>query len=161
MIKHNDFSDYESALNKDGYLLQLTKGCSMMPMLRQDRDSVLIKKICSAPIINDVILFKTKDGKYVLHRLIKKNEDGYVFRGDNNFFCEKHIANKDLIGILEGFYRDEKFIDCKKSRGYKIYVFVNRATFIPRKMIRSVRLFLSGIKSKLKKQKNSAKRELR
>ena len=161
MIKHNDFSDYESALNKDGYLLQLTKGCSMMPMLRQDRDSVLIKKIYSAPIINDVILFKTKDGKYVLHRLIKKNKDGYVFRGDNNFFCEKNIANKDLIGILEGFYRDEKFIDCKKSRGYKIYVFVNRATFIPRKMIRSVRLFLSGIKSKLKKQKNSAKRELR
>ena len=52
----------EEILDKDGYLVYTTKGTSTMPLLRQDKDIVTIKKLDNNTPLNvyDVVLFKRK-----------------------------------------------------------------------------------------------------
>ena len=146
MNKNNEIIDYETIIQRDGVLAQLTKGFSMMPLIRQNRDTIIVKKLEGLPKENDVLLYKNNMGKYVLHRVIKVLENGYIIRGDNNFFNEYDIENKNIIGVLEGFYRDDKFIDCNKNKLYKIYVQLNRRTYYLRKTDSYFRSILSKTK---------------
>ncbi|MBR5322807.1 MAG: S24/S26 family peptidase [Clostridia bacterium] len=146
MNKNNEIIDYETIIQRDGVLAQLTKGFSMMPLIRQNRDTIIVKKLEGLPKENDVLLYKNNMGKYVLHRVIKVLENGYIIRGDNNFFNEYDIENKNIIGVLEGFYRDDKFIDCNKNKLYKIYVQLNRRTYYLRKTYSYFRSILSKTK---------------
>ena len=137
---------FEEIIEKDGILVQLTKGISMMPLIRQNRDTIIVKKIENPPKENDVLLYKNNAGKYVLHRVIKVLKNGYIIRGDNNFFNEYDIKDENIIGILDGFYRDDKYIDCNKNKMYKIYIQLNRRTYYLRKFFSKIRSVLSKIK---------------
>ncbi len=148
-MENKTTTDYRAILEKDGVLAQLPVGFSMYPMLRQNYDTVIIEKIKEKPKENDVVFYHRDDGKYVLHRIIKVKNDGYVIRGDNCFFNEYDITDKHIIGILKGFYRGEKYVDCKLNKRYKAYVFFNRSTYFLRYLLHSVRLLLSKIKHKI------------
>lgn len=145
----NITTDYRTILENDGVLAQIPVGFSMFPMLRQKKDTVVIEKLTASPTENDVVFYQRDNGKYVLHRIIKVKENGYIIRGDNCFFNEYDVEDRHIIGILKGFYRGEKYIDCKSNFGYKLYVFFNRSTFYIRYALHSVRLILSKIKHKI------------
>ena len=137
---------YKDILNEYGVLAQYPTGYSMYPMLRQNIDTVVIKKIKDKPKENDVVFYLRDNGKYVLHRIIKVKKDGYVIRGDNCFFNEYDIKDRHIIGILEGFYRNDKYIDCKTNKKYKAYVYFYRGTYYIRKFYSRFRSLLSKIK---------------
>ena len=99
----NTTTNYKELLEKDGTLVQFPIGYSMLPMLRQKRDTVVIKRINRKPKENDVVLYLRDDGKYVLHRIIKVKNDGYVIRGDNCYYHEYDITDKHIIGIVATF----------------------------------------------------------
>ena len=128
MDNYSQNPDYKTVLEQDGILAQLPLGTSMLPMLKQKRDTVIIEKIKRKPKVNDVVLYQRKNKDYVLHRIIKIKNDSYVIRGDNCFYNEYDITEKDILGILSGFYKDEKYIDCSKNIFYKFYVFVWKYT---------------------------------
>ena len=61
---------FEQILERDGKLVYKTRGISMLPLLRQDRDLVVIEKKNNEPLKRfDVALYKRGE-KYVLHRVI-------------------------------------------------------------------------------------------
>ncbi|MBR5314842.1 MAG: S24/S26 family peptidase [Clostridia bacterium] len=142
-------TDYREILEKDGVLAQLPVGFSMYPMLRQKHDTVVIEKINEKPKENDVVFYQKDNGKYVLHRVIKVEKEGYIIRGDNCFFNEYDIKDRHILGILKGFYRGEKYVDCQTNKKYKIYVFFNRSSYYVRYFLHSVRSLLSKIKRKI------------
>lgn len=119
---------YDEALARDGQFVSMPVGVSMWPMLKNRRDSIVIGEITRPIKSNDVVLYKLKNGKRVLHRVISVREDSYVIRGDNCNRNEYGITSAQIIGILKGFYKGEKYIDCETNRLYKIYVFLCRAT---------------------------------
>jgi hypothetical protein len=87
----------ENQLEKDGYVLTLSVGVSMRPMLTQRTEQLLIEKI-SAPLkINDVVLFKRNSGQYVLHRIVHKDKGFYLIRGDNCYDKEKVFEHQIII----------------------------------------------------------------
>ena len=57
-----------------------------------------------------------------MHRVIKVNDDGYVFRGDNCIGVER-ASDADVIGIMREFYRGEKKVsaDSFLYRLYSVY----------------------------------------
>ena len=55
----------------------------MYPMLRHRRDTVVIKSIDGEISKNDVVVYRVKSGKLVLHRVLKITPDVFVIRGDN------------------------------------------------------------------------------
>ena len=55
---------------------------SMSPEFRKE-DIIVIKKEKEYEV-GDIITFKTKDGNLITHRIIEKNENEFITKGDNN-----------------------------------------------------------------------------
>ena len=69
-----------------------------------------------------LFFIKEKIGNYILHRVMKTKPDGYVLCGDNQWVLEWGINDEQVLGVLKGFYRGERYVDCEKNRLYHIYV---------------------------------------
>ena len=103
--------------------------------------------LCS-PLVyqcRDVILYRRVGGKLVLHRILEVGADSYVLCGDNQYIKEYGVKKEQVLGVLEGVYRDEKYIDCKKGRGYKVYVRLWCKSLFMRRIILKVKwIFIRG-----------------
>lgn len=122
-------SNTAEVVKRCGMALTGFSGRSMYPMLRFETDKVLVIKSKGPYKKNQVVLYPGNDEKFILHRIIKIKNDKYIIRGDNNTFKEYGITDEMIIGVLQGFYRDKRYIDCDKNIGYKWYVFLWTHTF--------------------------------
>lgn len=116
----NDVKQIEDVLQKTGIFVSTTSGVSMYPMLRDRKDTIVVKTYEGRLKKFDVPLYKS-GSRYILHRIIKVTPDGYVIRGDNCDRKEYHVKDDDILGVLTEFYRGEKKIDMN-GMGYKLYV---------------------------------------
>ena len=137
---------FEDLLRNDGRLVYKTKGTSMEPMLRQNRDLVIIEVPSSRLQKYDVALYR-RDEKYILHRVIGVNDDGYRIRGDNTYSTE-HVPFDDVIGVLTRFQRKGK-LHTVTERGYRFYVRFWNAIYPLRALWRHLRRLLIKAAKKL------------
>ena len=110
---------FEEILSRDGTLVYRTRGVSMEPMLRQNRDLVIIRVPASRLKKYDVALYR-RGNDYVLHRVMEVRPDHYLIRGDNTFSME-NVPDEAVIGVLTGFRRKGKPVRIE-SAGYRFYV---------------------------------------
>ena len=110
---------FEEILSRDGKLVYRTRGVSMEPMLRQNRDLVVIRVPSSRLKKYDVALYKRGDN-YVLHRVVGVEDGHYLIRGDNTYALEI-VPDNAVIGVLDGFQRKGRQISAD-DRGYQTYV---------------------------------------
>ena len=92
---------FEELLEQKGYIVYTNVGRSMMPLLRQRRDIIEIRKKGPERCKKyDVVLYK-RDGRYILHRILEVLPDGkYIIAGDNNTFLEKDITDDQILGVM-------------------------------------------------------------
>ena len=112
-------TSFEELLARDGKLVYKTKGTSMEPMLRQNRDLVVIRVPVSRLRKFDVALYK-RGKDYVLHRVIEAKDGYYLIRGDNTYSFE-HVPDSAVIGVLSAFQRKGKLYETTNA-GYQRYV---------------------------------------
>ncbi len=99
---------YEEVLELEGKLVAINKGRSMMPLLREGRDLMVIEKKGTQRCKKyDAVLYKSGE-RYVLHRIIKVRENDYVIVGDNCRRLEYGITDEDIIGKLTAVVRGGK-----------------------------------------------------
>ena len=110
---------FEELLNQKGYLVYTNTGISMLPLLRQRRDLIEIRKKQGRCKKYDVVLYKKED-KYILHRIIKVREHDYVILGDNCVGREYGITDDMILGVMTRVVRDGKDIYPTDWR-YKLY----------------------------------------
>ena len=132
----------EDLLQRDGRLVYKTRGVSMEPMLRQNRDLVIIQVPASRLKKYDVALYK-RGKAYILHRVIEVKGDYYFIRGDNTFFPER-VSDDDVIGVLSAFQRKGKQYKVT-DRGYLIYARVWCAIYPLRRCCYQLRCFAVGV----------------
>lgn len=131
MNKSNDLisqlPDIVSSL-QNGKLVEFeTHGFSMIPLLRDGGDRVILKKADKPLRVGDVALCKTDDNRYVLHRVLSV-EDGYILKGDNCVLTEHCPGDSDVIGLATAFIRNGKIIEVTDKK-YLFYV-RHRAFFL-------------------------------
>lgn len=129
------------------------KGTSMLPMLRDGDDTVVLSKPKGRLHLFDLPLYRRKDGSYVLHRVVNFGSDGsYTMCGDNQFAVEKGITDDDVIGVVTAFYRKGKpyTVDSMKYRAYLEFMFYSKPL---RKVIASTVSRSKNAFSKLKTKK--------
>lgn len=145
----NNTSDYKEALDKYGICVVTTTGVSMLPMLKSGVDSVVIKKVDRELRKYDCILYKRpSSGKYVLHRIIQIKNNELVLCGDNQWQRETGIKQENIIGVMDAYYKNEKYIPITKF-SYKLYCRI-RVSFRWMRFIRDkIHSMLSKIKHKL------------
>jgi len=136
---------FEEALDKNGTLVYTNVGVSMMPLLRENRDYMVITKRSSERLKRyDAVLFVRPNvegrGHYVLHRILKVYDDRYWIVGDNCRSGEM-VREEEVLGVLTTVIRDGKPLDFN-SFGYKCYVYLWCAPYHFRFLCLGFRRFL-------------------
>ena len=135
---------FEEELNRTGHLIYSNVGDSMLPLIRQGRDLLVIEKTHGARLNKyDIPLYKRDSGQYVLHRILKVRENDYVICGDNRYSKEYGITDRHIIGVLIKVIRDGRELDFHSFR-YRAYVFLWCGLF-------PVRAFVLRIKHYIKR----------
>ena len=111
-------SDYKTELLKNGILAFVPGGNSMWPTLKNRGQSVVVLKKTDKLKRFDIALYQRKDGAFVLHRVMEPTEWGYIICGDSQFVLEK-VLEDQVFGVMTGFYRGKKYIDCKDPKYIK------------------------------------------
>ena len=114
-------SSFEEQLAKNGKLIYTNQGDSMLPLIKQDRDLLIIEPVHGRLKKYDVPLYRRDSGQYVLHRILKVREDDYVICGDNRWVREYGIQDRHIIGVLTAVVRNGKEIAVTDWK-YRLYV---------------------------------------
>ncbi len=122
-VSINDIIDIiVEKLESGGKVTFTPKGTSMLPMLRNGEDVVVLAKPTGRLGLFDVPFYKRDDGTYVLHRIVGFDRDGsYILCGDNQFALEHGIRDENIIAVMTAFYRDGKPYT-PDSLSYKLYI---------------------------------------
>lgn len=146
-------SSLENAINEIGLICIETKGTSMNPLLYSGKNKVLIVKVDRKIKKHDIVLYRRDSGIYVLHRVIKVLDNSYVLCGDNHCVLEYGITDRHILGIAEGYYKGEKYIEFSKSFRYKVYKFFWCSSLKFRAFLIKLRAVPGKIKRIFKKKK--------
>ena len=121
------------------------RGISMLPMLRQGIDTVVLKKAPDKLKKYDLPLYLRENGQFVLHRVVKVEKASYVMCGDNQYMWEYGVKHENILAVAIGFYRDNTYVDCSDKKYYKycikqvkkqrIKYYITRVKHIVKKML--------------------------
>lgn len=94
-------------------------GTSMLPMLCQGRDSVVLSPAPEHLRKYDLPLYRRDSGAYVLHRVTGVGET-YTCIGDNQFVAESGVRRDQIIAVVTGFRRKGRD-HLVTDPGYRLY----------------------------------------
>lgn len=95
------------------------RGISMLPMLRQGIDSVILSPLPEKLSKYDLPLYQRDDGHYILHRIVSAGET-YTCIGDNQFVLEHGVRHDQMIALVTAFTRGGREI-AVTDPGYRLY----------------------------------------
>ena len=107
----------EEVLKEKGVYVGPTVGVSMLPMLKNRRDTIIVRPKTERLQPLDVALYK-RGNDYVLHRVLSLTETGYIIRGDN-CYSDENVPESAVIGVLTEFYRKNKHFLCTDEKYLK------------------------------------------
>ena len=109
----------EAQISSGGSVRISPKGISMLPMLREGKDSVLLSPLPQKLKKYDIPLYRREDGSYILHRIVRAGET-YDIAGDNQIDIELGVSREHMIAVVSGFSRGEKEVSMDGLL-YKLY----------------------------------------
>lgn len=95
------------------------RGTSMLPLLRQGIDAVVLSPLPEKLKKYDLPLYQRDNGQYVLHRIVKAGET-YTCIGDNQFDLEPGLRPDQMIALATAIDRGGKTVSVKSLR-YRVY----------------------------------------
>lgn len=95
------------------------RGVSMLPLLRQGRDSVALSPLPEKLQKYDLPVYQYPSGKYVMHRIVRVEPEHYICLGDNTYQYET-ITRDMMLGIVTVIRRGEKLIPVT-TLSYRLY----------------------------------------
>ena len=126
-------SDYDSlireVLSSGGEFRLYPHGTSMLPLLRQGRDSVSLRQVDSPIRKNDILFYQRPDGAYVLHRVRTVTPKELTMWGDNQTAPERGVCPDWIIGRVTRIFRGGEEVSCDGSR-YRRYLGLWQFAFI-------------------------------
>ena len=114
-------SSFEEILARDGKLIYTNVGDSMLPLIREGHDLLVIEPVQGRLKKYDVPLYRRDSGQYVLHRILRVRTRDYVLCGDNRWHRETGITDRQIIGRLAAVIRNGKEIPVTAPL-YRLYV---------------------------------------
>lgn len=110
------------------------RGFSMRPFLEDRRDKALLKRPDNIKK-DDVVLAEINEGQYVLHRVIKMDENFIQLRGDGNIRTEL-CRISDIKGCVVGFYRKgSNVLEQTDGIKWQLYSFIWNKLFPARRYL--------------------------
>lgn len=108
------------------------RGVSMLPMLRQGKDSVELAPLPEKLKKYDLPVYQYPSGKIVMHRVVAVREDCYICLGDNTYEYET-VYPEQMIGLVSAFRRGQRRIGTD-AWTYRLYSRIWCALYPVRKL---------------------------
>ena len=133
-------NNYKGQIDKFGVVCFVPQGDSMYPFIKNRKQSVCVSKITVPVKEYDALFYKRNNGDYVLLRVIKVEDNGYLVCGDSQMAPE-WVEKENAVGVMTEFikgkktvvidenYRNKvkKWYKCKVKRGFSIlYIKIKR-----------------------------------
>ena len=81
------------------------RGNSMMPYLRNGKDKVALYPAADTELKKGrIVLFRYR-GNYLLHRIIKRNNNTLLLQGDGVYAGKEQVAVNDVVGVVKYLFR--------------------------------------------------------
>lgn len=110
-------------LSSGGEFRLYPHGVSMLPLIRQGRDSVALRALHRPPRAKDILFYQRRDGSYVLHRVKAVTPEGMILWGDHQYVLEHGVQPDQVIGYAARIFRDDHEVDCRSWK-YRAYLWV-------------------------------------
>lgn len=138
---------FEEVLSTQGRLVYTNKGVSMMPLLRQGKDIMVIEAIHEPLKKYDAVLFVRPRvpglSPYILHRILEVNPDGTYFIIGDNCYDGEIVPRESIIGILTAVRRGSRTISVT-DKDYTAFVHILWALMPPRSLRRKLYLRMNA-----------------
>ena len=96
------YTTFEGELERSGKLAYTNVGVSMLPLIRQGKDVMVIEKADTYRPL-DAVLFRRKGvtgrGAYVLHRILKSMPDGKYWIVGDNCVSGELVERGNILGL--------------------------------------------------------------
>ena len=133
----------EETLKGGGTFEIAVKGTSMLPLLVEGRDTVVLGAVSGPLEKDDIPFYRRTDGAYVLHRVRKAENGTYTMCGDNQWVEETGVSHSQIVGKAVSIRRKGREFSVTAKR-YRFYCALWRFLF-------PVRKYIVKIRGKLKK----------
>ncbi len=97
------------------------KGKSMLPLIKEGADSVVLSKV-SCLKKGDIVLYRRENGMFVIHRIVKMSNT-LSMCGDNQFYIEKGILKEQVLAKVTAIYKKDSLLSLD-SFNYRFYSFL-------------------------------------
>jgi len=98
--------DVASLLEEGREVVLAPRGNSMLPFIREGRDSVALRKLDGVKV-GDIVLARLA-GRYVMHRVVAVEGEKLTLMGDGNVGLKEHCTVADVIGTVVWIVRGNK-----------------------------------------------------
>ena len=117
---------FEEELARTGWLAYTNVGVSMLPLIREGRDVLVIQRRDPAEVRKyDAVLFRRPGvqgrGRYVLHRVLKRYPDGQFWIVGDNCVYGEDVRPEDVLGVMTKLNRGGKIVQ-PTDFGYRVYM---------------------------------------
>ena len=110
-------------MESGGRATLVVTGNSMYPTFRHRSDAVNLIPVDRPLKKGDLILYRRKNGRYILHRFVTKPKNGRFFcTGDNQWELER-VTDGQVLALVDGFVRGGKACP-EHDRRYRAWVAV-------------------------------------
>jgi signal peptidase I len=115
-------------------------GVSMQPLINQG-DKLYIQKTKISDLIRGDIIVFYKNKILVSHRVIRKKKNTVITKGDNNFFTDRPIDSRYILGkliMIDGIY-GRKYLNSRLARWIQYYfLFYSFMMYYPSRLMSKI-----------------------
>lgn len=150
------FSSFEKELEESGKLIYTNVGISMLPLIHENRDVMVIEKRTGAPKKLQAVLFRREGmegrGKYVVHRILKVRKNGDCFIAGDHDYAGEIVKPEQILGVLTTVVRDGKPV---KFCGFRYWCYLHlwcapyHVRFFILRVGRGIKAFFHAVRHKL------------
>lgn len=114
------FAEVERQLAEGHTVTIKVKGHSMTPLLRDGRDSVVVRAVRSEDIKLGQLMFFRYRGAWVMHRLCRIDGECLTFAGDGNYRKQESVLRSDVVATVIAVRRkDGRVVSCDSRRWHR------------------------------------------
>lgn len=92
-------------------------GYSMQPLLRNERDRVVLAPADAERLaVGTIVLFRYR-GRHILHRIVRREGDRFTLAGDGNYATTEHCTSRDIVAVAQAVVRcSGRVVSCRSLR---------------------------------------------
>lgn len=105
------FQNIEQELAEGKKVKIRARGNSMLPFIRNATDNIVLQSVTKPLKEGMIVLAKTEEGNFVIHRIEKIYNDKIILRGDGNLRSRESCLPQNIIAFIPTIIRGSKKID--------------------------------------------------